>query len=98
MELQLPFFPFFFTLLLFLILIVKHGKNPKSRGPVPKLPPGPRKLPLIGNLHQLATGLPHHTLTDLAKKHGGIVHLKLGEVSAIVISSPEAAKEVMEDP
>ncbi|KAK2998957.1 hypothetical protein RJ639_023926 [Escallonia herrerae] len=31
----------------------------------------------------------------MAEKHGPVMHLKLGEVSAIVISTPEAAEEVL---
>ncbi|KAK7385619.1 hypothetical protein VNO78_31353 [Psophocarpus tetragonolobus] len=32
---------------------------------------------------------------EIAQKHGPLMHLKLGEVSTIVVSSPEVAKEVM---
>ncbi|XP_022683113.1 cytochrome P450 76M5-like [Setaria italica] len=52
----------------------------------PRLPPGPRPLPLVGNLLDLRGHL-HHTLARLARVHGPVMRLKLGLTTAVVVSS-----------
>ncbi|CAL5047353.1 unnamed protein product [Urochloa decumbens] len=59
------------------------------------LPPGPRPLPLIGNLHLLGKQ-PHRTLARLAKTHGPLMSLRLGAVTTVVVSSPDAAREFLQ--
>ncbi|KAK7253135.1 hypothetical protein RIF29_37588 [Crotalaria pallida] len=59
-----------------------------------KLPPGPSPLPIIGNLLNMGPK-PHKSLAKLAKIHGPIMSLKLGQLTTIVISSSDMAKEVL---
>ena len=58
------------------------------------LPPGPRGLPIIGNLHQISK-VPHESLDKLAEVYGPIFWLRLGSIGAVVISSPEWAREAL---
>ncbi|XP_031265070.1 premnaspirodiene oxygenase-like [Pistacia vera] len=93
MELGFSTFSMLLTFLFFVFMFLK--KRSKTFGRTFHLPPGPWKLPLIGSLHHLVGSLPHHRLRDLAKQYGPFMHLQLGEISAVVVSSPEFAKEVM---
>ncbi|KAM0860400.1 hypothetical protein ACQ4PT_046585 [Festuca glaucescens] len=53
-------------------------------------------LPVIGSLHHLAsTKLAHHALLRLSRQHGPLMLLKLGEMSTVIASTPEAAMEVL---
>ncbi|KAA8522315.1 hypothetical protein F0562_012988 [Nyssa sinensis] len=61
-----------------------------------KLPPGPTPLPIIGNLLKLAGNQPHKSLAELAKTHGPIMTLKLGQITTVVISSSTMAKEILQ--
>ncbi|MED6211400.1 hypothetical protein PIB30_073346 [Stylosanthes scabra] len=67
------------------------AKPQHNNGSSKKTPPGPKPLPIIGNLHILGK-FPHRTLQALATKYGPIMSLKLGQVPALVVSSPEVAQ------
>ncbi|XP_059278048.1 premnaspirodiene oxygenase-like [Lycium ferocissimum] len=82
---------FLFVSFLFLLKIWKNSNSQISK----RLPPGPWKLPILGSMLHMVGGLPHRVLRDLAKKYGPIMHLQLGEVSVVVITSSEMAKEVL---
>ncbi|KAL5552152.1 hypothetical protein UlMin_002328 [Ulmus minor] len=86
-----------FTILLFLILtwFLIRAISSITRKSSGNLPPGPKRLPIIGNLHQLGAK-PHKSLTELAKIHGPLMSLKLGQVTTIVVSSAAMAKEVLQ--
>ncbi|KAF2589107.1 hypothetical protein F2Q70_00041764 [Brassica cretica] len=59
-----------------------------------KLPPGPKTLPIIGNLHNLK-GLPHACFRNLSQTYGPVMLLRFGFVPVVVISSREGAEEAL---
>ncbi|MFX9848092.1 cytochrome P450, partial [Acinetobacter baumannii] len=92
---SLPFLVLILVLLVF--TLQKLISLPPSTTTL-KLPPGPPKLPFIGNLHLFAgfnIPPPATILRDLSTKYGPLMRLQLGEVTAVVVSSPESAKQVM---
>ncbi|XP_027084049.1 premnaspirodiene oxygenase-like [Coffea arabica] len=90
---ELPFnfiaFSLFLAFVLTLIKGIKRSKEPQ------KLPPSPWKLPIIGHMHHLIGSPPHHALRKLAQNYGPLMHIQLGEISSIVVTSPRLAKEIM---
>ncbi|XP_074303841.1 geraniol 8-hydroxylase-like [Silene latifolia] len=85
----------YFTSMLYLLISIpviylllsmsKKGRESNPRKP----PPG---IPFFGNLFGLGT-VPHITLAKLAKTYGLLMSLRLGRLSAVVISSPAMAQE-----
>ncbi|WCJ38590.1 Cytochrome P450 71B36 [Euphorbia peplus] len=58
------------------------------------LPPSPFRLPILGNFHQLGQLL-HQSYWQLSKKHGPVMLVQLGQIPVIVVSSAEAARDVL---
>lgn len=74
-----------------LLILFKANKNNPPR------PPGPRGLPIIGNLHQLDASKLNLQLGQLSKTYGPLFSLRIGFKPALVVSSPKLAKEVLKD-
>ncbi|ESK89761.1 cytochrome p450 [Moniliophthora roreri MCA 2997] len=62
----------------------------------PGLPPGPKMIPLLGNLHQFPPEYPHFKLTKWARQYGSVYSLKMGPGTAVVITDAAALKELMD--
>ncbi|CAL2261133.1 unnamed protein product [Prunus armeniaca] len=81
------FTPTLAFIIFFIFLFKWFSSPPSSTNP----PPSPPKLPIIGNLHQLGL-YPYRSLQALSQPHG-LLHF--GSVPALVVSSAEAAREIL---
>jgi len=98
MDIRIPFLAFFFLALLKLIRSYVTPSRAKPSSAL-RLPPGPWQLPLVGSLHHLLLSrfrdLPHRALLEMSGTYGPVMLLRLGSVPTLVVSSAEAAREVM---
>ncbi|KAK7061088.1 hypothetical protein VNI00_000823 [Paramarasmius palmivorus] len=62
-----------------------------------KLPPGPRRLPLLGNLLQVPVLRPYPKFREWAKEYGPVFSLRLGPQTVVVLNSAEAAHEILDN-
>ncbi|XP_072287744.1 cytochrome P450 2F2-like [Pyxicephalus adspersus] len=60
-----------------------------------KLPPGPRPIPLLGNLHQLDTTDLVKSLKELSAKYGPVFTIYLGPTPHVVLFGYQAVKEAL---
>ncbi|XP_030345306.1 cytochrome P450 2K6-like [Strigops habroptila] len=76
------------------LLILKMGafwNNHKRKN----FPPGPRALPIIGNLHLFDLKRPYRTYLQLSKEYGPVFSVQMGLRKIVVISGYETVKEAL---
>ncbi|XP_052573803.1 cytochrome P450 2J4-like isoform X2 [Peromyscus californicus insignis] len=80
------------TLLLAAVIFLFLADYSRSRRPK-NFPPGPRRLPFVGNIFQLDFKQPHLAVQQLVKKYGNVISLDFGIMSSVIISSLPLVKE-----
>nr|XP_061806332.1 cytochrome P450 2K1-like [Nerophis lumbriciformis] len=58
-------------------------------------PPGPRPLPLLGNLLHLNLRAPHRTLLEMSKKYGPVFTFHMGPKKVVVLAGYQTVKEAL---
>ncbi|KAJ4487213.1 cytochrome P450 [Lentinula edodes] len=79
----------------FVLILLRVGLN-SLRGVNKRLPPGPRGLPILGNIFQLGTGSQWLTFDQLKSRYGPIVYLNMAGQNIIVLNTKAAAIELLE--
>ncbi|KAM3234899.1 hypothetical protein P3L10_014935 [Capsicum annuum] len=84
------------VLALLVVLYILQELRNKFMKEKKKLPPGPKGLPIIGNLHMIGKNV-HQDLHKIAKRYGPIMSMRFGVVPIIVASSPHAAEQFLKN-
>uniref|UniRef100_A0A8C0MII1 Cytochrome P450 family 2 subfamily W member 1 n=1 Tax=Canis lupus familiaris TaxID=9615 RepID=A0A8C0MII1_CANLF len=80
------------SLLLIFLLNIKIFMTKASKQ---HFPPGPRPLPIIGNLHILNLKRPYQTMLELSQKYGSIYSIQMGPKKVVVLSGYETVKDAL---
>ncbi|KAI0973096.1 cytochrome P450 [Xylaria arbuscula] len=80
----------FLIVLFALTKLVQVGQRPKG------LPPGPRTLPILGNLHMMPTFKSYKKFAEWGQIYGPIYSLMVGSNPLIMVQSQEIAKELLD--
>ncbi|OJJ45941.1 hypothetical protein ASPZODRAFT_152888 [Penicilliopsis zonata CBS 506.65] len=79
-----------FLLLLFLLLLPLYARKKSN------LPPGPRGLPLIGNLHQIPAKQPWRRFRAWHKRYGPLVSIRFGQRQMIILGNYRIAQAFLD--
>ncbi|KAF8158927.1 hypothetical protein K438DRAFT_1450456, partial [Mycena galopus ATCC 62051] len=62
----------------------------------PPLPPGPKPMFIMGNLHDIPKEVPWITYTEWGKRYGEVIHIEAFGNHMLIINSVKAAMELFE--
>jgi hypothetical protein len=80
----------------FVAWTIFHSTLNNKKGKTLSLPPGPPKLPLIGNLHQTPSLYPWRVYGEWGKQYGPVMALRYGKDLLIVLGTLEAGRDLLD--
>ncbi|XP_077147750.1 cytochrome P450 2K4-like [Ranitomeya variabilis] len=75
------------------ILFLATAFKNRKQGNYKNFPPGPKPLPIIGNVLMMDTGRPHNTFMQLAKEYGPVFSIQIGMSKSIVLCGYDTIKD-----
>ncbi|XP_037541139.1 cytochrome P450 2K1-like [Nematolebias whitei] len=82
------------ALLVLVLMYLLSSSHFTSKKPG-KDPPGPRGLPVLGNLLQIDLKKPYHTFVQLSKKYGSVFTIYLGPKKVVILTGYKTVKEAL---
>ncbi|XP_044145179.1 cytochrome P450 2K6-like [Bufo gargarizans] len=76
---------------LFLANVIKNQKKYKYSN----FPPGPKPLPIIGNLHLISSIKPQKSFMELSKKYGTVFSVQFGTEKMVILCGYETVKDAL---
>ncbi|XP_077408809.1 cytochrome P450 2K4-like isoform X3 [Vanacampus margaritifer] len=83
------------SVLVLLLAYVAWSSASSTPEPRRHEPPGPRPLPLLGNLLHLNLHGPHWTLLEMSKKYGQVFTFHMGPKKVVVLAGFKTVKEAL---
>ncbi|XP_040204248.1 cytochrome P450 2K1-like isoform X1 [Rana temporaria] len=87
--------PFSILLLVLVCLFFVKVTCGSNQNVYPNFPPGPKPLPIIGNMHILDLKRPYRTFLELAKKYGSVFSVQIGTQKMVVLCGYETVKDAL---
>ncbi|PIO29020.1 hypothetical protein AB205_0126070 [Aquarana catesbeiana] len=79
------------VVILFLANVYKNQRKPIHTN----LPPGPKPLPIIGNLHMLDMKHPYKTFMEMSKEYGTVLTIHFGMAKVIILCGYDTVKDAL---